>query len=83
VEEKIKAMIGKIVNAGVNSVVIKNEQCLQDDLAFDSLDLIELAFALEDAFEADFDDLAIAKLTTVQDVIDLVVKSVAAKKKPA
>jgi hypothetical protein len=43
----------------------------QDDLAADSLDLVEITMALEEEFEIEFGDEAMA-LTTMQQIVDYI-----------
>ena len=49
-----------------------NESHLQEDLNADSLDLIELTMALEEAFDIDIPDEDAEKLNTVGDVVKYV-----------
>ena len=42
---------------------------LQDDLGFDSVDHLELAFALEDFFEVEITEDDLAQVKTVKDVV--------------
>ena len=45
-----------------------------DDLGADSLDLVELIMAMEEAFDIEIPDEVAEKITTVQDAIDHVNK---------
>jgi acyl carrier protein len=45
-----------------------------DDLGADSLDLVELIMAMEEAFGVEIPDEVAEKITTVQDAIDYVQK---------
>ena len=45
-----------------------------DDLGADSLDLVELIMAMEEAFEIEIPDEVAEKITSVQDAIDHVQK---------
>ena len=45
-----------------------------DDLGADSLDLVELIMAMEEAFAIEIPDEVAEKITTVQDAIDYVQK---------
>ena len=49
---------------------IKPESTFIDDLGADSLGLVELVLAFEEAFEIDIPDEDTEKLRTVQDAID-------------
>ena len=42
------------------------------DLGADSLDVVELVMAFEEAFEIDIDDEAAGKISTVQDALDYI-----------
>ena len=55
---------------------INKEQLLKNDLGLDSLSMVELMLALEEAFDIEFemDDLDPAKLKTVADVYVLIEK---------
>lgn len=70
VEEKVKEVIVEQLN-------ITEEECVPaaafiDDLGADSLDIVELIMALEDTFGMDISDDDLAKIHTVQDVIDYI-----------
>ncbi len=43
-----------------------------DDLGADSLDIVELVMAFEEAFELDIPDEDAEKITTVKDAIDYI-----------
>ena len=45
-----------------------------DDLGADSLDLVELIMAMEEAFDIEIPDEVAEKITTVQDAVDHVKK---------
>ncbi len=71
VETKIKNVIAKI-NLDVDIENIFPETSLIEDLGADSLTIVELVMAMEDAFEIEIDDTEAEKLLTVQDVIDFI-----------
>jgi acyl carrier protein len=54
---------------------IKSEASFVDDLGADSLGLVELVLAFEEAFEIDIPDEDTEKIRTVQDAIDYVEKN--------
>ncbi|NOU28790.1 MAG: acyl carrier protein [Polyangiaceae bacterium] len=54
---------------------IKPESSFVDDLGADSLGLVELVLAFEEAFEIDIPDEDTEKIRTVQDAIDYVEKN--------
>ena len=53
---------------------IKPESTFIDDLGADSLGLVELVLAFEEAFEIDIPDEDTEKICTVQDAIDYIEK---------
>jgi acyl carrier protein len=53
---------------------IKPESSFIDDLGADSLGLVELVLAFEEAFEIDIPDEDTEKIRTVQDAIDYIEK---------
>jgi acyl carrier protein len=53
---------------------IKPESSFIDDLGADSLGLVELVLAFEEAFEIDIPDEDTEKIRTVQDAIDYIGK---------
>ena len=79
-------MIQQEVEKSVRVILIENlslEDCevtptahIIDDLGADSLDIAEMAIALEDKFKIEIPDSGLWKLKTVQDIIDYVSKGV-------
>lgn len=71
----IRATINKIVSEhlGVPQDKIKDDSDLVNDLGADSLDLIELVIAGEEAFDIKISEEEADKLTTVSSIVDLVV----------
>jgi acyl carrier protein len=51
-----------------------------EDLACDSLDIVELAMAFEDTFDIEVPDEEAEKIKTVQDAVDYIDRAVAARK---
>jgi acyl carrier protein len=56
---------------------IKPESTFIDDLGADSLGLVELVLAYEEAFEIDIPDEDTEKIRTVQDAVDYIEKHLA------
>lgn len=54
---------------------IKPESSFIDDLGADSLGLVELVLAFEEAFEIDIPDEDTEKIRTVQDAVDYINKN--------
>ena len=68
--EDIKKVLIDAIN--VDEEEIKPEAKLNDDLGIDSQAAVELALELENEFDIRIEDEEIAKLDTVQDVIDII-----------
>lgn len=54
------------------SVLIRSDCSLQDDLEMDSVELMELIVGLEDHFQVEISDEAIDQLDTVGDLIEVI-----------
>ena len=68
--EQITEVLVEAIN--VDAQDVKPEANLKDDLGIDSLAAVELALELETAFDVTIEDEELAKLVTVQDIIDVV-----------
>lgn len=68
--EQVKKVLVEAINVDGNDV--KPEANLQDDLGIDSLSAVELALELENEFDVRIEDEELAKLKTVQDIIDII-----------
>ena len=68
--EKVKPII--VDQLGVNGDNVKVESTFVDDLAADSLDIVELIMAIEEEFEMEIPDSEAEKIVTVGDVIDYI-----------
>ena len=64
--------VTKIVGEFSKVKSIKEDDLLKEDLGLDSIDLIELAMAVEDEFDISIKDEELYKFKTVQDIIDFV-----------
>lgn len=71
----VKAIV--VDELDVNAAKITPDAKIQDDLNADSLDVFEIMNELEDKFDIELDSDESVK--TIQDVVDLVAKQVAAK----
>ena len=73
---KIEAEVKRIIKEqlDVDEKDIKPESTFIDDLGADSLGLVELVLAFEEAFEIDIPDEDTEKIRTVQDAIDYIDK---------
>lgn len=74
VEERVKKLI--VEQLGVNESEVTPDASFVDDLGADSLDTVELVMALEEEFETEIPDEDAENITTVQEAIDYVLKSV-------
>lgn len=70
VEQKVKQII--VEQLGVDENQVDNTASFVDDLGADSLDIVELIMAFEEAFELDIPDEDAEKITTVKDAIDYI-----------
>ena len=70
--EKIKAILVDSLNVSADE--IKPESELVNDLGINSLELADLVFNCEDAFEIEIDDKALSSFKTVADVVDYLEK---------
>ena len=61
-------------HTGDNTIVIDENTVLLADLGLSSLDLINLAAAVEDEFDIEIPDRAIKNLKTVGDVMSIIEK---------
>ena len=71
-EEKVIEIIVEQLSVDKDKVV--PGASFVDDLGADSLDLVELIMAMEEAFDIEIPDEVAEKITTVQDAIDHVNK---------
>ena len=70
--EKIKEVVADKLDTDPSDV--NESSSFVDDLGADSLDLVELIMAMEEAFGIEIPDEVAEKITTVQDAIDHVNK---------
>ena len=72
VEEKVKKIVAEKLSVELDEVV--PQASFVDDLGADSLDLVELIMAMEEAFDIEIPDEEAEKLQTVKDAIDYIKK---------
>jgi acyl carrier protein len=72
ITSKVKAIIKEQLD--VEEKDIKPESSFIDDLGADSLGLVEMVLAFEEAFEIDIPDEDTEQIRTVQDAIDYINK---------
>jgi acyl carrier protein len=61
---------------GVDKEMVTPEANVVDDLGADSLDVVELVMALEEAFDLEIPDDEAEKIRTVKDIIEYLGKTV-------
>ncbi|ROQ93242.1 acyl carrier protein [Desulfosoma caldarium] len=73
---EMKAKVVDIIanQLGVEKDVITPQAHVIDDLGADSLDVVELIMALEEAFDVEIPDEEAEKIRTVQDIYDYIEK---------
>ena len=70
IEEKVKEII--VEQLGVDENQVDASASFTDDLGADSLDIVELVMAFEEAFDLDIPDEDAEKISTVKDAIDYI-----------
>jgi acyl carrier protein len=70
VDEKVKQII--VEQLGVDEAEVTASASFQDDLGADSLDIVELVMAFEEAFDVEIPDEDAEKIKTVKDAVDYV-----------
>ena len=70
VETKVKEII--VEQLGVDEGQVESKASFVEDLGADSLDIVELVMAFEEAFEIDIPDEDTEKITTVQNAVDYI-----------
>lgn len=72
--DKVKEII--VEQLGVADTAVTLEASFIDDLGADSLDIVELIMALEEAFDIEIPDADAEKVVTVGDVVDYIKENV-------
>ena len=67
---RIRSIIAADLEIAPNKVMLPTS--FIDDLQADSLDMIELIMAFEDAFDVMIPDIAVETIVTVQDAVDYI-----------
>ena len=70
VEVKVKQII--VEQLGVDENQVDRTASFVDDLGADSLDIVELVMAFEEAFDLDIPDEDAEKITTVKDAVEYI-----------
>ena len=71
--EKLKLIV--VEQLGVDEENVKMEATFVDDLAADSLDIVELVMSIEEEFGLQIPDEDAEKIVTVGDVVEYVVEA--------
>ena len=69
-EDKVKEII--VEQLGVDENQVDASAAFVDDLGADSLDIVELVMAFEEAFDIDIPDEDAEKITTVKDAVEYI-----------
>jgi acyl carrier protein len=78
-DEKVKQII--VEQLGVDEGEVTPTAHFIDDLGADSLDIVELVMAFEEAFEIEIPDEDAEKIATVKDAVDYIQSHVKSSKK--
>ena len=70
VAEKVKSII--VEQLGVDEEEVTLDASFTEDLGADSLDIVELVMAFEEAFEIEIPDEDAEKIRTVKDAVDYI-----------
>ena len=70
IEDRVREIIAEQLQ--IDPAEAKPEKSFIDDLGADSLDIVELVMAMEDAFSMDIPDSEAEKIATVKDAIDYI-----------
>ena len=70
IQERVKAIICEQLDIKPDEMTL--ESSFIDDLGADSLDIVELVMAMEDAFQMDIPDEEAEKIQTVNDAIEYI-----------
>lgn len=68
--EKVRDII--VEQLGVDAGAVKPDTAFIDDLGADSLDVVELIMALEEAFDMEIPDTEAETIVTVKDAVDYI-----------
>ena len=74
--DRVKKIV--VEHLGVEADKVTEDASFIDDLGADSLDIVELVMAFEEAFSVEIPEDAAEKISTVKDAIDFIEKQKAA-----
>jgi len=72
IEQEVREVL--IEQLGIDSKDITLDSNIKNDLGADSLDVVEITFALEDIFNLEIEDDEMEKIETIKDIIVLIEK---------
>ena len=67
VVDKVKELIAEQLDVDADTVTVTSN--IQDDLGADSLDVVDLVMSLEEEFDMEIPDEAVANIKTVGDIV--------------
>jgi acyl carrier protein len=70
IAQRVREVIAKSLSVALDDV--KAESSFINDLGADSLEIVEMVLAFEEAFEIDIPDEDTEKIRTVQDAVDYI-----------
>ncbi len=70
VETRVKEIVCELLGVSESDVTL--DASFLEDLGADSLDIVELVMALEEAYDTEIADEEVEKIRTVQDVVSFV-----------
>ncbi|MEZ4741494.1 MAG: acyl carrier protein [Bdellovibrionota bacterium] len=73
IEEKVKSII--VSQLGVEESSVTSKAKFIEDLGADSLDMVELVMAMEEAFSIDIPDEEAENIRTVEDAVSFIKKN--------
>lgn len=65
--DKVKELIAEQLDVDADTVTVTSS--IQDDLGADSLDVVDLVMSLEEEFDMEIPDEAVANIKTVGDIV--------------
>lgn len=65
--DKVKELIAEQLDVDADTVTVTSN--IQDDLGADSLDVVDLVMSLEEEFDMEIPDKAVANIKTVGDIV--------------
>ena len=65
--DKVKELIAEQLDVDADTVTVTSN--IQDDLGADSLDVVDLVMSLEEEFDIEIPDEAVANIKTVGDIV--------------